>query len=62
MIHPKMTQMGGGDGGGGVTDLPGVALPGRRAYADLPRQGGTKPHFPAAPTAQNEKAQAIGLG
>ncbi len=28
----------------------------------LPGQGGTKPHFPAAPTAQNEKAQAIGLG
>ena len=44
-----------------VQALTGLAGRGG-ALTDLPRQGGTKPHFPAAPAAQNEKAQAIGLG
>ena len=32
------------------------------ALTDLPRRGGTMPHFPAAPTAHNEKAQGSALG
>ena len=32
------------------------------ALTDLPRQGAPFPHFPTAPTAHNEKAQATGLG